>query len=46
MAHKRKDTLVRTSEWAKHLRPFGKKQQSAKERRAARKEIQKDSSEA
>ena len=46
MAHKRKDTLTAPLEWAKHLRPFGKKQQSAKERRAARKQIRRDSSEA
>jgi predicted nucleic acid-binding Zn ribbon protein len=39
MAHKRKDTLSAPKEWAKHLRPFGKKIQSKSERRAAKKDI-------
>ena len=39
MAHVRKDTLVTPSEWAKHLRPEGKKFQAHKERRAAKDEI-------
>jgi hypothetical protein len=39
MAHVRKDTLAKTSEWAKHLRPFGKRKQAKAERRAATKEI-------
>lgn len=39
MAHKRKDALVETTEWAKHLRPFMKKIQAAKERQAAKKDI-------
>jgi hypothetical protein len=42
MAHKRKDTLVATTEWAKHLRPFLKRKQSKKERQAAKKEIKKE----
>lgn len=42
MAHKRKDTLAKTNEWAKHLRPFGKRQQAKAERRAAKKEIKKE----
>jgi hypothetical protein len=37
MAHKRKDTISQKPvEWAKHLRPFGKRQVSKSERRAAR----------
>jgi hypothetical protein len=39
MAHKRKDTLARVQEWAKHLRPYGKRVQAKAERRAANKEI-------
>lgn len=39
MAHVRKDTLTRPVEWAKHLRPWGKKLQSKKERQAAIREI-------
>lgn len=36
MGHVRKDTLTRgTGEWAKHLRPFGKRQTARKERQAA-----------
>jgi hypothetical protein len=42
MSHKRKDTLVKPKEWAKHLRPFGKRVQSKAERRAAKKEFDKD----
>ena len=33
---------VKNTEWAKHLRPFGKKQQNQKERRAAKVRIKKD----
>lgn len=44
MAHTRKDTLTKPKEWAKHLRPHGKKAQSKAERQAAKKEIQKDRS--
>ena len=40
MGHVRKDTLTKgTGEWAKHLRPFGKRQTSHKERRAAKRLI-------
>lgn len=39
MAHKRKDSLVPPTEWAKHLRPFGKRKQAKLERLAAKKEI-------
>ena len=39
MAHKRKDSLVPPSEWAKHLRPFGKRKQAKLERLAAKKDI-------
>ena len=35
MAHKRKDTLAKPREWAKHLRPFGKRIQNKAERRKA-----------
>lgn len=40
MAHVRKDTLAKTIEWAKHLRPFGKRKQARRERAAAKKEIE------
>lgn len=39
MAHKRKDSLVPPTEWAKHLRPFGKRKQNKLERLAAKKDI-------
>ena len=39
MAHTRKDTLTAVMEWAKHLRPFGKRMQAKKERNAAKKRI-------
>jgi len=35
MAHKRKDTLVKATEWWKHLRPLNKRRVAKKERRAA-----------
>jgi hypothetical protein len=41
MSHVRKDTLVRTFQWAKHLRPFWKKLQSKVERIAAKEDIKK-----
>jgi hypothetical protein len=41
MAHKRKDSLVPSSEWAVHLRPFGKRKQSKLERLESRREIRK-----
>jgi hypothetical protein len=40
MAHVRKDTLTRTIDWAKHLRPFLKRKQARRERVAAKKEIE------
>jgi acetone carboxylase gamma subunit len=39
MAHKRKDTFVPVMEWAKHLKPYGKRIQAKAERRAAAKAI-------
>lgn len=33
MSHKRKDTFSKTTVWAKHLRPFWKRQQNKRERR-------------
>jgi hypothetical protein len=42
MAHVRKDTLAKPKEWAKHLRPFGKRKQAKTERKTAQKEIQKE----
>ena len=39
MAHKRKDTLTTCQEWAKHLKPFGKRTHNKCERRAARDHI-------
>ena len=42
MAHKRKDTLAPCKEWAKHLKPFGKRQQAKAERRAAKNQIKKE----
>lgn len=42
MAHKRKDTLTAPKEWAKHLRPFGKRQQARHERQAARQQVRKE----
>ena len=41
MAHARKDTLTKPREWAKHLRPFGKRRQSKLERKAAQRQIRK-----
>lgn len=39
MAHVRKDTLSAPGEWAKHLRPYGKRLQSKAERQAAKKVV-------
>jgi hypothetical protein len=39
MAHKRKDTLTKTTEWWKHLRAFNKRVQAKRERQAAKKYI-------
>ncbi len=36
MAHTRSDTWTKTVQWWKHLRPFWKRKQTKKERRAAR----------
>jgi hypothetical protein len=41
MAHVRKDTLAASREWAKHLRPWGKKEMAHAERQAVKKEIRK-----
>ena len=41
MAHKRKDTFAKSREWAKHLRPSGKREQVVRERKAAQREIHK-----
>jgi hypothetical protein len=38
MAHKRKDTYV-AGEWARHLKPDGKRQMAKAERRHAKREI-------
>jgi hypothetical protein len=35
MAHKRKDTLTKPREWAKHLRPYTKRRVAKSERKAA-----------
>lgn len=35
MGHVRKDTLAGKVEWAQHLRPYEKRRQMKKERRAA-----------
>lgn len=43
MAHKRKDTLAKCLQWAVHLRPFGKREQSQRERNAAKKMIRQES---
>jgi len=42
MTHARKDTFCLTTEWAKHLRPFGKRKHAKKERLAAKKRIRKE----
>lgn len=42
MAHTRKDTLVPTPEWWKHLRPMNKRRVAKRERKAAQKEIKKE----
>jgi len=42
MAHKRKDTLTAPPDWWKHLRPFNKRKVAKSERRASKKEIEKD----
>ena len=39
MAHVRKDTLVKTVQWWKHLRPYWKRQQQRRERVASAKLI-------
>ncbi len=39
MTHKRKDTLAAPKEWAKHLRPFWKREHSKAERRMVRKAL-------
>ena len=42
MSHVRKDTLKRCIEWAKHLRPYGKRVQAKRERGAAKDQIRKE----
>ena len=42
MAHARKDTLVNPRSWARHLRPFDKRKTSKRERRAAVKDVRKE----
>jgi hypothetical protein len=45
MAHTRKDTYCKTTEWWKHLRPFNKRRQAKMERKAAKKRIHSDEKE-
>jgi hypothetical protein len=45
MAHVRKDTLTAPGEWAKHLRPRGKRVVNKSERQAASKEIKRSKDE-
>lgn len=42
MARKRKDTYCVTGEWAKHLKPYGKRVMAKAERREANRTIDKD----
>lgn len=42
MAHKRKDTYV-AGEWARHLKPDGKRQMAKAERRHAKRAIRNES---
>jgi hypothetical protein len=42
MARKRKDTYCVTGEWAKHLKPYGKRVMAKAERRAANVSIAKE----
>lgn len=39
MAHKRKDTLVPSPEWWRHLRPYNKRKVAKAERRVSKKQI-------
>jgi len=41
MATIKKGIIAKTSQWAKHLRPWGKRQQAKAERAAGRKDIKK-----
>jgi len=43
MAHVRKDTLAKTVQWWKHLRPYWKRRQQRRERVAAAKLIRTES---
>lgn len=45
MAHKRKDTLVPSPEWWRHLRPFNKRRVSKAERQAAKKDAKENQKE-
>lgn len=42
MAHKRKGQLTKTLDWAKHLRPFGKRRFWGAEREAEKRLIRKE----
>jgi hypothetical protein len=42
MAHVRKDTLAKTVQWWKHLRPYWKRRQQRRERAASAKLIRKE----
>lgn len=42
MAHKRKDTLTKPPQWWKHLRPDYKRRVAKAERRAAKRQIDRD----
>jgi predicted transcriptional regulator len=42
MAHVRKDTLAKTVQWWKHLRPYWKRRQQRRERVASERLIQRD----
>ncbi len=42
MAHTRQDTYARPTEWWKHLRPFLKRLMSKRERKMAKKLIEKE----
>jgi len=44
MAHKRKDTLTKSPQWWKHLRPYNKRKTAKAERRAATEQIRKETS--
>jgi hypothetical protein len=45
MSTVKKGILARTKQWAKHLRPFGKRQQNKAERKAGAVDIKKQKNE-